>query len=350
MKRLGWYLTKLFLARWLMVTLSMLALLSIVDSIANTDALPEGATLLDGLRYAALRLATLFDRIFMFALFISLLLTYLSLIRRQELVTYGASGVSPIRQIRALAGAVVALTIASGFLIDQILPPTARALDNWLGAGALTDSDLSADGALWIAEEGAFVEIGTVRGDSVYDLKFYQREGPATITGVTRARSATYNGKVWVLAGATQIPVDGQVSRALSIWRTPQTPKTLQKLATSPRFLSMWDQYELTGLRNSGSKPSSSYIVWSLNRITMPLVALGFLVIAVCLMQQHGRQETGSQRLMWGLAVGFGFFVIDGVLKTLAEGGGVSVAIAIGLPILLLYGYGAYLVLETEQA
>jgi lipopolysaccharide export LptBFGC system permease protein LptF len=66
-------------------------------------------------------------------------------------------------------------------------------------------------------------------------------------------------------------------------------------------------------------------------------------------MQTLGRRQTGDQRLMMGIAIGFAYFIFDGVLKTVAEGGGVSVPMAVGLPILLLLGLGIHLNLETER-
>ena len=350
MKNLGRYLTGIFLGRWLSTTFSMLALLSVVDSIGNADALPDGSGFDEALKYAWLRLPTLFDRVFMFALFISLLLTFLALIRRQELVSFGAAGVSPIMEIKALAGAVLALSIGSAILIDQTLPRATLALDNWLGGGALTEDMVADDLSIWIAEDDTFVRIGQVRGDALIDVKLYEREGESTISAVTSATSARYNGQAWTLIDAHTVRIDGAELPPLAAWMTPQTPSTLQKLSTSPRFLSVADQIRLTWLRNSGTRPGASYMVWALNRLTMPIVALGFLMIAVTIMQQFGRRQTGDRHLMYGLALGFGFFIIDGVLKTLAEGGGVSVTIAVGLPILILLIVAIHMVLETERA
>ena len=73
-----------------------------MDSIGNLDVLPEDAGLIGGLRYAGLRLPALYDRIFMFALFLSLLFMLFSLLRYQELVALVVAGFSPSRQIITL--------------------------------------------------------------------------------------------------------------------------------------------------------------------------------------------------------------------------------------------------------
>ncbi len=343
------YFVKLFLGRWIATTFALLALLSVVDSLGNADVLPDGSGLGGVLKYAYLRLPALYDRIFMFALLVSLLLTFLSLIRRQELVSFVAAGVSPLMQVRALGSTVVLLTIISAIVLDQTAPPSARALDDWLGVGALSDADIVVADSLWIAEDNAFIEIGSVRGARIFDLAIYHRADRRTISSVTRAASARYISPIWVLEGVETLAVSGSTPPVTTTWITQQSPETLQKLGTSPRNLSVKDQFELSRLTRSGSRPASAYIVWALNRITMPLVAFSFLLIAAPLMQQFGRRQTGDRRLIRGLVIGFSFFIFDGVLKTLAEGGGVTVLSAIGFPLLILLSLGIYMLLESER-
>ena len=97
-------------------------------------------------------------------------------------------------------------------------------------------------------------------------------------------------------------------------------------------------------------RPSSAYWIWFFDRLTMPIIAIGFVLIAVPLMQALGRRQTGDQRLMIGISIAFAYFIFDGVLKTVAEGGGIPVIMAVGLPIALLLGLGIHLNLEAERA
>ncbi|NQY12920.1 MAG: LptF/LptG family permease [Henriciella sp.] len=349
MKLVRSYFARLFLARWFVTTFALLALLSVVDSIGAADILPEDSGSLDALKYTLLRLPSLYDRIFMFALFVSLLLTFLSLIRRQELVGFVSMSISPLMQVRALIPMVLLISIASLLVIDQTLPRTVSALERWLGSDAFMEEDAGKPRSLWIADANSFVEIGTIQGSELSDLTVYLRDGAGRISSITRAESAQYRDTSWVLSGATSISLEYSETPPLQIWQTDQTPVTLQKLGTSPRNLSLSDQYNLAQLRGSGVRPSTAYLVWFFDRLTMPLIAIGFVLVAVPLMQALGRRQTGDQRLMIGIAIGFGYFIFDGVLKTVAEGGGISLPMAIGLPILLLLGLGIHLNLKVER-
>ena len=349
MKLVRGYFARLFLARWFVTTFALLALLSVVDSIGAADILPEDSGSLDALKYTLLRLPSLYDRIFMFALFVSLLLTFLSLIRRQELVGFVSMSVSPIMQVRALVPSVLLVTIASLLVIDQTLPRTVSSLENWLGADAFAEEDAGKPRSLWVADETSFVEIGSLQGDELSDIVIYQRDGAGKISTITYAGRADFTDRGWTLSEQKSLSLDYAEIDPIDLWATDQTPATLQKLGTSPRNLSLSEQYNLSRLRGSGVRPSTAYLVWFFDRLTMPIVAIGFVLVAVPLMQALGRRQTGDQRLMIGIAIGFAYFIFDGVLKTVAEGGGISLPMAIGLPILLLMGLGIHLNLNTER-
>lgn len=349
MKLVRGYFARLFLARWCVTTFALLALLSVVDSIGAADILPDDSGSLDTLQYTLLRLPSLYDRIFMFALFVSLLLTFLSLIRRQELVGFVSMSVSPIMQVRALIPPVLVVTVASLLLIDQTLPRTVSSLENWLGADAFVEEDAGKPRSLWVADANAFVEIGTFQGNQLTDVVIYDRDGAGKISAITYAKRARFTENGWALSEQRSLSLDYSEIPPVEMWVTDQTPITLQKLGTSPRNLSLTEQYNLSRLRGSGVRPSTAYLVWFFDRLTMPIVALGFVLVAVPLMQALGRRQTGDQRLMIGIAIGFAYFIFDGVLKTVAEGGGISLPMAIGLPILLLLGLGIHLNLNTER-
>ena len=193
MKLVRLYIERLFVARWFVTTFALLGLLSVVDSIGAADILPDDATTLDSLRFTLLRLPSLYDRIFMFALFVSLLLTFLSLIRRQELVGFVSMSVSPLMQMRALVRSVLLISISSIIFIDQTLPRTVSALEHWLGAGAFMEEDAGRPQSLWIADPNTIVEIGGLRGDELSDLVIYHRDGANKISAVTYADRAAVN-------------------------------------------------------------------------------------------------------------------------------------------------------------
>ena len=347
MSGLARYLCVLFLARWGTVTLGMLGLVSLLDSLGNADLLPAGAGMAERLGYMALRLPVLFDRIFLFALFLGVLLTFVSLIRRGELVALTASGISALGQVRLIAPAVLIAAAGAALIVDQAAPPAARALERWLGTGAFEQP--GATDAAWLAEPGHLVEIEEVRDEALRGLTFFER-GERGVAAVVTAASAERVPGGWRLTDPVQERYDGADRPVMTEWITPQTPRSLRQLLAAPRDLSIRDQKRLADMRGSGSRPSGAYTVWSLHRLTLPLAALGFLAFAAPMMQRLGRRSTGDLALIGGLLAGFMYMIVDGVLKTLAEAGSVPALWAAGLPLALLFALAARGLINAERA
>lgn len=341
MMQLNRYLAAIFLLRFLIVSFAMVTLLGVLDALGNADLLPENAEMADHLHYMALRMPILFDRILMFAFLLSLLLTYSTLIRRNELVAIAGAGVSVFGQVRALIPAVVIVATLSAVLIDQVNPLAKRALEDWLGADVLREDSRNPE-ALWLADEGWLIEIDGMRGADLTGVTLFERGENGKIASVSQAGSARAQADGWALFEVTQLRFDGQEITPPQFWPSKQTPETLRLLLSEPRDLAIVDLLHLSKMIRSGSRPSSAYRVWFLNRITLPFVAIGFLMLAVPLMQRFQRRDSGDMALAGGMGAGFVFMVADGVFKTMAESGSVSAVVAVVVPIgcLMLIGFG----------
>lgn len=339
MKHLYRYLAVMFMQRFVVTTLGMVTLLGVLDALSNAELLPEGAGLVDQFRYMGLRMPILFDRILVFALLMALLLTYITLIRRNELVAISGAGISVLGQVRALVPAVVLATVGSALIVDQGVPVVTRALENWLGPEAVRD-DRQGPQTLWLADEGRLVEVGALEDGHLTDVTLFERSANKTVVAVSVAETARAVPGGWELGGVRQMRFDGAPLDPPALWQTVQTPDTLRLLLAVPRNLSLRDLFRLSRMTGSGSLPSDAYLVWGLNRLSLPFIALGFLLITAPIMQHFGRGDSGETSLAIGIGIGFVFMVADGVFKTLAENGSLSAELAVAVPVgaLLLLG------------
>ncbi len=349
MKRLDRYLAQLFVTRWLSLLVATLVLMGVLDSLGNSDVLPPGATLGDGLQLMALRMPVLFDRMALFTLLLAVLLTFATLVRHSELVILAGAGLSPLRQVRAMAPAILVAGLVSVLVIDLAVPPSARRIAEWVGPDAFSDPGQRVGDTLWIAEPEAFIEIGSVASERLERLTFFERAPDAGVVALTTARAAVFEQNGWRLEGVEQTRFDAAPPAPRVRWETDQTPQTLTKLGGDPRNLSLVDLGRLYGLRGTGSRPSAAYAVWALDRLTLPLVAVALLALAAGLMQRFGRGGGGEIGVAVGMGIGFCFFILDGVLKTLAASGGVAVWLAVGAPILALALLAAWLLYRCER-
>lgn len=345
MNLLDRYLAGMFLRRFVITLVGMVALLGVLDALSNADLLPLGGGLGDQFRYMVLRLPVLMDRILIFALLMALLLTYVSLIRSNELVAIAGAGISVFGQVRALIPAVVIATIISAAVIDQMNPMATQALENWLGPEAV-HGDRKGPQQLWLADGDLLIEVGGLRDGVLTDVTLFERDEEGRVNAISHAASASHVPGGWALSGVAQIRYDNQPVAPPELWQTAQTPKTLRLLLAEPRDLSLFNLYRLSRMRGSGSLPSDAYLVWFLTRVSLPFVAIGFLLLTVPIMQHFGRNDSGEASLAIGVAAGFVFMVMDGVLKTLSENGSLSAIIAVSVPVVLLLLVGLALALR----
>lgn len=345
--RLCLYLSGLFLQRFLVTMMALVALLGVLDALSNADLLPEAAGFAGQMRYMWLRLPVLFDRIVIFGYLLATLLTYASLFRRNELVAISASGISVFGQIRTFVPVMFLTGVMSAALIDATAPPASRALQSWLGSAAL-QADARLPDRLWISDGPFLVEIGGMRGQEIRDLRLFERDAAGSVVSVTTAALARHQPQGWSLAGTSQQRFDDRPVQPADVWASQQTPASLALLLAPPRDLSVGSLISLSQMRGSGSRPSGAYLLWALNRLFLPITALGFLILAIPLMQVHGRRSNADLALAAGVGAGFVYMVGDGILKTLAENGSLSPFAAVLLPNALLVLAGFWLALGRE--
>lgn len=345
--RLSRYLSLLFLQRLLVTVFALVALLGVLDALSNADKLPTGAGFEGQMRYMWLRLPALFDRIVVFAFLLAALLTYASLIRRNELVAVSASGMSVFGQMRILMPVVFLAGIAAAFLIDVAGPPASRSLLAWLGPEALQE-DAQAPEGLWLSDGKFLIELKSMQAEELSGVTIFERNSEGAVIAVTTAETARPAEGGWALSNTSQRRFDGQLPGEMPFWESLQTPQSLQLLLSPPRDLSVTNLLALSEMRGSGSRPSGAYELWALNRILLPLTAIGFLFLAVPVMQVFGRRSNADMAVAAGVAVGFFYMVVDGILKTLAENGSVSPVVAVVLPNAALLMGSLWLALDRE--
>lgn len=349
MNRLIWYLSKLFISIWLVAAFGLVVLTGLLDSLANASEI-SASDKGGALYYMWLRAPVIFDQVFPFTLMLALLLTFVSLIRRNELVALQGVGLSVFAQVRALAPVVLVVSGLAMVLINARVPPSVQALNDW-GIGEYQGGNVSGDDPLWLNDKGTFVRMKGRDGlTALTDLTFFQRNDKAQIIAVTWAKRAAFTGDGWALSGLSSVAVEGvdPAPAAFDFWVTDQTPLVIDKLAADPRNLSIRDLRAFASFRGSGSRPSVAYRVWLLKRLTLPITALALLLVAAPVMQRLGRRDTGTFALIIGIGMTFLFMIFDGIMVTMGTAGALPAwPAALGITVFFA-GLGLYLWLNQE--
>lgn len=351
------YISKTFLMTWLTLVFGFLALIGLLDSLANGgDIVKSGGGFSDTFRYMLLRAPVIFDRIFVFTIVVAILMTFVKLIRQHELVALLGFGISATKQALLMAPAVVGAAIVSIIFIDIAMAPAVRALQTW-GIGEYKVKNITPANPLWLEDKGRIVRATHRIGyDGLGNLKFFFRDDDGTVEKIWHAEKAIYQNPNWDLSGIEEINVKEADGASLPltpldgtrIWETRQNPTSIARLAAEARDLSLAEMRNFSKRGNSGSKPSFAYKFWHAHRITRPLAAFILLIACAALMQRTGREDTGNKALIIGITMAFIFLIFDGAMATFAASGGVAVWPAIALPLVLFGIAGSFMLLRTE--
>lgn len=328
-------MSRIFLVRNLVITFAMVSILGVLDTLSNADLLPTDAGAIEHLQFMLLRAPLLYERIFIFTFLMSLLVTYVVLIRRNELVAITSSGMSAFQQMLALAPAAIFASVVSLLIIDQAGPSAQQSLINWLGPEAAIAS-LEPTNELWLADGDLLVRIEQVSDGELIGLTLLERLERGIIESVSYAESAVSSNEGWRLEGVTQVRFDDGEVDPPAYWNSTLTPETIRLLSLEPRYLSVTDLWQLSQLRGSGNRSSSAYQVWFFSRLALPFVAITLLIFTVSIMQRFGRDPKPELALVGGMAVGVFYVVIDNISNSLPENTGIDPAAAALTPALVL--------------
>ena len=338
---LGRMLSRMILARFLVVVLGMSLLVLTLEVVAYLDDITAGAGLAGVLRYSGLRLPGLMAVFFTMSLLLAVVLTLLELGYRNELVPIWAAGVTPVQLLVMLLPLGVFMGVGQFVLEDRLVPATVKELSAW-GVGEYAQKKLSASrgGVIWMRAGDDILRAGkaNAQATALSDIIIFRRNAAGLLTEQIFAESARREGGRWLL-------------RNVAVYRRePVPPARLDALVYSgdlklaaqgmrsgdPEEMSLRDLKHFIDNLGFGLRPVQVYETRWHRRLASLLVPL--LMIAVCLplAARFRRGSIAMVLLVGGVAIGFGFFVFDGLAMTVGELGLVPPWLAGWMPVSLL--------------
>ena len=372
----------LSLLKHLALTLSgFVAFLLLLDLMNRGDEVVQrhGRSALALAKYAALRLPDLTGFILPFAVLIAALLMLAKLARNNEIMALKASGLSFYHLLLSLVPAALLVGLLHFLLSDQVVPRTARILEQWDAAAqpaapagksaAHTSAPTGPSGGVtltapspgpsesieWIRDGDSFVRIEAVLADGkeLQGVTIFERKARAVLSGRVLAERAMFDGTGWSLINVRKLSLaDGQDRKPERVaempWQTSLTPDHLADLTTDPATLSMVEVWRFVSHPDVGSRPVDFYKTWMLRKIALPLVTIMMVLLAAPVaqgLQRHGGLGAG---LAVGVGLGFLYFVADGLLLTLGEMGTIPPMVAAWSPTVLFAALGVSALLKIE--
>ncbi|HJQ57663.1 MAG TPA: LPS export ABC transporter permease LptG [Vineibacter sp.] len=334
----GRYLSRLFFKRLALIVFGFALMALLFDVLNNADTIEKryGEGFLIVPRYMAFRLPEMVALITPFATLLAALLTLLGLAQQNEVLAFKAAGMSFYRMLLLLMPAAGLVALFHLAIADQVTPWAKKRLARYELEKPTDDETNSRDQAkgVWLRDPAYIVNAINVRREGRYvsNLSLVRRDDSANVVERIVASGARYQRGQWKLEGVTVQTIDTQGPRterkAEWIWQTPLRPADFFNLAASATQFSARELLVLRTGTTVGTRPTHTYDTWLQRRLALPAVILVMLLLAAPVAQARVKMSSLGARLAAGVALGFLFFITDGVSLALGESGAVVPLVA----------------------
>jgi lipopolysaccharide export system permease protein len=349
------FLTRMILLRFVVILIGMAAFvltLEVVGYIRDILALGDNSVVAIA-TYVVMRGPSILSTFLPMSLLLALLLTITELTYRNEMAAIFTAGVSPLRLIFMLTP--VAL-VAGGlhFLInDQAIPAAAPTLRMWgIGDYASKKINVNSKDPIWIRSNTDIMRATKVSADakSLEDVILFRRDAAGMLKEQIYAKSAAQEGDRWLLKNVTiyyhnSLPPD----HLDTLLYTGNMRPANAAQAGDPEEMTLQDLNYFIANQGFGIRPVYVYQTWWHKRLTPFVVA--FMMIALCVPLATRFRRGGGLGTLFavGVAMGFLYFLSDGITSTIGELGLVSPWLAAWTPIIIFSAVAMGFVARTER-
>jgi lipopolysaccharide export system permease protein len=287
------------------------------------------------------------------SLLLALLLTITELSYRNEMTAIFAAGISPTRIIIMLMPLALLIGAMQFALLDRAIPATTPTLKLWgIGDYAKNKINVSNTDPIWIRSGNDIMRATKVNADGKHleGVIIFRRDGAGTL------KEQIYADK------ADQVQDRWRLTKVVVYYNGSETPNRLDSLIYSgtmrpagsnrtgdPDDMTMSELNDFISNQGYGVRPVSVYQTGWHKRLASIMIAM--VMITLCIPMAAKFRRGGGLGVMFaiGVALGFLFFISDGIATTLGEVGLVAPWLAAWTPLLVFSAIGLSFVARTEH-
>jgi lipopolysaccharide export system permease protein len=315
------------------VLAGLVAMVQTLDLMKNGDAIiaRHGSGWSALAFYAFLRLPVIIALVFLFAVLLGALLEFIRLVLNGEALAIRGSGISIWSLLLRLLPASLILA-ALGFAVQAYLAPWAsRSLARWDLEG--NPHRAIADGAEWLRDGASLVRIGRISDDRrvLGDVSIFRLNHQGLLAEDIEADAARFDHGLWTLERVQIFPAtaDRDVTLSQMKWSTSLQPRHLASLSLPPQSMSLESLEEQVTGHPPATEPARLYVLELLRRVRVPLLVPLMILLAAPLLMELERFGGIARAFGFAAAIGFGYFVIDGMALSLGAAGWLPSLVAV---------------------
>ncbi|HUF45249.1 MAG TPA: LptF/LptG family permease [Aestuariivirgaceae bacterium] len=352
---LAWMFTRMALMRFSLILFGITAFVLSLEVVTYVDEIVKlhDNALFSMAYYALLRLPMTLSTFMPISVLLALLLTLTELSYRSELIAIWAAGGSPLQVMVMLLPLGIVLGGLNFVVNDQATPRAAPVLHEWaIGDYGKKQLDLGEKDPIWMRSGNDIVRAGdaSAQASELDDVIIFRRDEQGRLIEQIMARRAVLDMGRWQLFDVVVYYPDNLPPNRLErlVYGGAMRPAASGVRSGDPEEMSMADLSYFIANSGFGIRPVHVYQTWWHKRTTLLFSA--WLMVAICVPLALRFRRGGGIGYLFavGVAIGFVFFVLDGISITLGEIGLMPPALAAWLPMLILAAVAAALTVRAE--
>ncbi len=340
------YIARVVLSGTLMVLLVLAALLAFVDFVGEIGEVGKGSyDILDAIAYVLLSLPKRMYELFPTAVLLGSLLSLGTLASNSELTVMRASGVSVARFVRSVLQAGLLLVLLVAAMGELMVPPSEKQAQTIRATALQQTVAFGGEHGLWARDGQRYIHVGRVYpGFNLGNVSIYQLDEQRNLQQVTHAVSASFHQGHWRLRNIQRSIIgEQQVSEqriSVEDWPELLSPDLFNIVGIQPANMSAVDLYRYSEYLQANELDSSHYRLAFWIKVLTPVSSLVMLLIALPFIFGSQRSGATGNRMMIGMLLGIGFFLLNRTMNHLGQVYGLDPLFSAALPVVLMAGIG----------
>ena len=348
MKTLDLYIHRTVFRSTMLVLLVLGALFAFMEFVSEINSIGKNDYgLINALTFVGLSLPrTLYD-LFPTATLIGGLLGLGALAANSELIVMRASGISIARIARAVIQSGMVLSLMVAVFGEVLVAPAAYKAESLKTRSLHRNISLGKSNGLWVKEGPLYLNVKRIYPDNRMDLiEIYELDANNELKSITKAKSGRYKNNKWILDNIQRSTFSKSGITTISIksetWPHLFNPDLFDIVAVDPGDMSALDLYKYSDYLEDNKLDASHYRLAFWLKVITPLSTLVMLLIALPFVFGSLRSGSAGQRLMIGILIGVGYFIIGKIMNHLGQVYGLHPLLSATLPILIVLVYGLH--------
>ena len=356
MKTLAWMLTRMITVRFLAISLGISIFVITLDVFTYVEEILDlhGGNVAALGEYALLRFPGVLSTFLPISVLLALLLTLVEMSYRSETTALWATGISPLKVMIMLLP-LGALLGGVNFLVnDQAVPRAAPTLHAWgIGDYGKKQLRIGEKDPIWMRAGNDILRAADSNAQATLleNVVIFRRDASGLLLEQVMAEKAQLISGRWELSNAVIYYRENILPNRVDklIYSGSMRPAAAGARSGDPEEMSLSDLDYFIVNSGFGIRPAHVYETWWHKRVSLLVTA--FLMIVMCVPLAVRFRRGGGIGMLFGIgvALGFAFFIFDGISLTIGELGIVPSWMAAWSPVVIFAGLAFSLTLRAEQ-